>query len=383
MPLKRTASGLALILALSISALVGTLYFGTVQATTDVSGIISSDTTWTKAGSPYSLTGPVGVSQGVNLTIEAGVTVNLNSYYMQVNGTLSARGSSTDQIYINDGNNGVDGRGYSIYPITFTPFSTNWNESAATGCIIENAVLSATSMCISASPKIYNNSFADSFIWVSSSWSGSGAGAFDASPIISNNTIIAAGGSYGIETFYSSALIANNTISGYFAGIDMRSDTSTMVEGNLIINNTEGIKLVVHQGPVSPTIRNNTIIDNSNGISLFRQFTAATSPVILYNNIYNNTNYNINSDVPDNINATLNWWGTTDTHAINQTIHDFYDDFTKGTVIFVPFLTEANPDAPAPEIPPVIPDFPSPLVISTLLASMLVASLIFKRKRYR
>jgi hypothetical protein len=377
--MKEQALTLTLILALSISVLAGTLYFGTVQAATDVSGIISSDTTWTKAGSPYSLTGPVGVSEEANLTIEAGVTVNLNSYYIQVNGTLSARGSSTDQIYINDGSEGMDSRGYPIYPITFTPFSTYWNESAATGCIIENAVLNSTSMFISASPKIYNNSFVDSSIWISSSWSGSGANAFDASPTISNNTIIAAGGPYGIGTFYSSALIANNTILGYSAGIDMRSDTSTIVEGNLIVNNTDGIQLVVHQGPVSPIIRNNTIIDNSNGISLFRQFTAATSPVILYNNIYNNTNYNINSDVPDNINATLNWWGTIDTQAINQTIHDYYDDFTKGIVTFVPFLTEANPEAPAPEIPPIIPDFPSPLVISMLLATILVASIIFKR----
>lgn len=111
---------------------------------------------------------------------------------------------------------------------------------------------------------------------------------------------------------------------------------------------------------MSPTIRNNTITDNSNGISLLRQFTAPTSPLILYNNIYANTNYNINSNVPDDINATFNWWGTTDTEAINQTIHDYYEDFNLGTVDFTPFLSELNPEAP------IIPEF------STLIAILSV-----------
>jgi hypothetical protein len=75
------------------------------QTSQTVNGIITQDTTWTKANGPYSLTGPVGVSQGVTLTIEPGTTVNLNNYYIIVNGTLVAKGTSTDKIQIN----GVDG----------------------------------------------------------------------------------------------------------------------------------------------------------------------------------------------------------------------------------------------------------------------------------
>ena len=37
--------------------------------------------------------------------------------------------------------------------------------------------------------------------------------------------------------------------------------------------------------------------------------------------------------------------GTTDQQAINQTIYDFKDDFTVGTVNFVPFLTAQNSEA--------------------------------------
>ena len=65
---------------------------------TDVSGAISSDTTWGTSGSPYTVTGNVLVSSGVTLTIEAGVTVKVSSSaIIQNNGTLIAIGTSTFQ----------------------------------------------------------------------------------------------------------------------------------------------------------------------------------------------------------------------------------------------------------------------------------------------
>src|SRR3990172_10271824 len=46
-------------------------------ADTSVSGYITSDTTWTKANSPY-VAGNVIVNSGVTLTIEQGVTVKFS-----------------------------------------------------------------------------------------------------------------------------------------------------------------------------------------------------------------------------------------------------------------------------------------------------------------
>ena len=51
------------------------LFVGFAYSQTDVSGAISSDTTWGTSGSPYTVTGNVLVASGVTLTIEAGVTV--------------------------------------------------------------------------------------------------------------------------------------------------------------------------------------------------------------------------------------------------------------------------------------------------------------------
>jgi len=108
-----------------------------------VSGIITSNTTWTPANSPYDLTGNVLVNDGVTLTVEPGATVNLGSYYLMVNGTLQAVGDGTDPIYFNSGQ------------ITFTEFSTDWNESASTGSIIQNSILDSI-LTLSSSPKFYS-----------------------------------------------------------------------------------------------------------------------------------------------------------------------------------------------------------------------------------
>jgi hypothetical protein len=66
---KSLLSALAVILIGGLF-LASAMNFGTAQASTDVSGIIFSDTTWTKANSPINITGPTAIAKGVTLTIE-------------------------------------------------------------------------------------------------------------------------------------------------------------------------------------------------------------------------------------------------------------------------------------------------------------------------
>ena len=66
---------------------------------TNVSGALSSDTTWSLSNSPYTVTGNVLVLDEVTLTIEAGVVIKLqNNVGIVVNGTLIANGNETNRI---------------------------------------------------------------------------------------------------------------------------------------------------------------------------------------------------------------------------------------------------------------------------------------------
>jgi len=65
----------------------------------NVSGLISSNTTWTVANSPYVVTNNILVNAGVTLTIQPGVTVKFNALKsMQIDGTLIAKGTNADSI---------------------------------------------------------------------------------------------------------------------------------------------------------------------------------------------------------------------------------------------------------------------------------------------
>ncbi len=306
---------------ISGSAFVGTMYSGTAQSGTNINGSINNNTTWTQANSPYTLTGNVFVNNGVNLTIDAGVAVNLGSYNILVNGILQAWGNYGNPVTFNGGQ------------ITFAENSTGWNPSTGSGSIIVLSVLSS-SMTLYDSALISDNII-------------TGGVSVEGDAMVSNNTIMGQG-----ISVVGSATVSYNTISGCSIGISLpnTSINPPLLMGNLIVNNTEGIQIVDEasngEQSYNPVIQNNTITNNTVGISLIEQSPSMISPIIMSNNIYSNTNYNINSGVSYNINAAYNWWGTTNTQIINQTIYDFKDNSTSGTVSFVPFLDAPNHFAP-------------------------------------
>jgi hypothetical protein len=83
---------------------------------TIVSGDITQDTTWTLAGSPYEVYIEVIVDPGVTLTIEPGVMVQnyaggtgSTSYIFDVQGTLMANGTLSQEIYFDPGPDGWSG----------------------------------------------------------------------------------------------------------------------------------------------------------------------------------------------------------------------------------------------------------------------------------
>jgi parallel beta-helix repeat protein len=394
-------------------AVVYNLNFSSAQTPTEVIGIIYSDTTWTKANSPYALTGNVLIDTGVTVTVEADAVVNLNGYYIRVNGTLivqpgvtinfgssggaiqvngvmTARGTRTNPIHVN----GAIGYWSWMAPpyyssISFSQSSTGWNEQTGTGSIIENAILNSTTIESSSSIKISNNIINSGEISIldgSSVISGNSISSFiyikgGGTTVISNNQItngfILFSGEHGGE----SATITNNvisdaqTISGIHAGIWFSGSDggggNVLVERNLISDCGTGIYIFspnVDTIYTALTVHDNTITGNDVGICVSNSYV----PTLTGNNLQSNT-LNVKllidySGKSKDFDASNNWWGTTDASAIDKSIYDFNDDFDLGTVNYTPFLTEPNPQAmpdpnapiPTPGAPPSTSPSPNP-----------------------
>jgi hypothetical protein len=374
------------VLILSCFGFIGANFFRFAEGST-VSGWINQDTTWSKTNNPYTFTGDVYINSGVTLTIEPGTTVNMGNNCLQVNGTICARGTSTEPIYISGNTNAVEGVDCKI---DFTQTSINWSQSTETGCIIENTVLRSVPILVEGnSPLICNNNILfDS----SNVYPRAAVTVEDADPIIANNTVTIEGTNFqgrGIYVRYGFVhpIIANNTIRGVscFVGCGIESIGQANISGNVITGWTCGISSVndvitgnlIYSNNGTPlsqnstcgiqltwgTVKNNTIINNKSGVvfkgpsDLIGYGHAQT--IVAYNNIYDNE-YNAYNTISTNADATQNWWGTTVAYLINQTLYDSKYNPALGAILYDPYLLELNPQAPTASYDPNPSPLPTP-----------------------
>jgi parallel beta-helix repeat protein len=109
----------------------------------------------------------------------------------------------------------------------------------------------------------------------------------------------------GIDAIcYSDAFIGNNTIThNTGSGIRKLICSNGTIDNNTISYNYRGIDI----GESSPAITYNNITFNTIGIDCWD----GSDPAVHWNNIHNNTVFNLNNnDASININAENNWWGS-------------------------------------------------------------------------
>jgi hypothetical protein len=295
---------------------------------------------------------------GATLTIQPGVTVDFGSYYMLVNGTLIADGTSNNKITLTAAN---PASGTYSQQIQFNPSNTNsiiQNADAdqvsilAKGCsltisdnLFENPQRLAIQCTNGATATISGNVFQNVF--------DEGISVGGSSTVTGNLFNITTGWATAIVA-HENAYVSGNQILGFYRGV--MSDGSGTIEGNVIENCIEcGIvsqgSATIQQNYISNSqvgisfgsgnVHDNTLVNNQVGVMLW-----SSASGFIDNSIVGSTRYSANITISSNANVPNNWWGTTDINAINQTIWDFKDDFTLGVVNFTPVLNAPSSGAP-------------------------------------
>ena len=274
---------------------------------TEVSGTISSNSTWTD--NFIHVIGDVNVNSGVTLEIDSGVFVLFDEdTRLTVNGTLIAEGTDED-------------------PIVFTSFNENPAKNDWYGIRFEDSSVDASCKikycdikyaqygiyCNRANPKIQNNSI---------SHSNYGIYLYQSSPAhIETNTVI--NNSEGIHGTSSSPTITDNLLrDNSYAGVYF-SGGSPKLYDNTIDDNYFGAYIISGSspefGPIYTSDKgNNVITENSFGI--YAQYYSDPfmgshgyypgARIGGYNSICDNYTRDATAYFYTDIEAEYNWWGS-------------------------------------------------------------------------
>lgn len=408
------------VLSLVLIATIQPVVAMPIETTCTISGVLTSDTTWSPAiCDPYVVGGNVRVDEGVTLTIRPGTTVRFQQGFgLEVEGTLIARGLPTAMITLTSNQ--------------MTPGPNDWNGLEFTDASVD-AILDDSDAYVRGSALQYvvieyatspyfpgaalrlsqSAPFIDHCI-IRNNGSGGLYATVDGGELYLRNNLFSGNAHVGIDASHSSALtpsspggiyVARNTftqnntgVRAPFTALRVQSGWAA-IDGNIITENSndiggvEGIVVDVEQGIIS----NNVIADNV-GTSILADGVSNTGPLTITGNLITANHIPGDADLlrgrgsieirvpqqvhisanqiaantkgspplPANLAAifgaqylevpldvTNNFWGTTDTQAIEASIWHYADDSALPEIRYAPFRSKPLPiptAGPAPSL---------------------------------
>ena len=190
----------------------------------------------------------------------------------------------------------------------------------------------------------------------SAEYNGRGGGIYAYSSTVSGNTVSGnSAGYYGGGIYAFSSTVSGNVVSGNSAG-DYGDGGGIYAAGGTVLVNTVTANTVATGGQGAGVYNDhssdfigNTIVANSGpatetigGVAIYG------TPQFHHNNLYDNGPYDVVVLSFSDISGTLNYWGTVDNVDILAQVYDWYDDTSRGRLLYIPYLQDPSPDAPVP-----------------------------------
>jgi hypothetical protein len=238
----------------------------TVFAQTNVSGSISTDTTWAVADSPFIVQGSITISSGITLTVEPGVVVKFEDSFdnhIAVYGSLDVQGTALNKVYFTSAQDDSVGGDTNGDGNATTPAPEDWAQIR----VFEGGQtnINHTEIRYGGSAFIYNCGFPAVC---------QGGLHNQGGVIFVTNSKISQNGKYGIDNQKGTTTVSTSEISFNEQGLRFSGRISATKGGELTIsnstisNNTD-IGVYAHGSLGSKLIlNNNTFLNNTKDVRL-------------------------------------------------------------------------------------------------------------------
>lgn len=321
------------------------------QSQTTVNGIIDKNTTWTVANSPYEVEGTTLVKEGVRLVVEPGVIVNSDGKVtMTIDGELHAVGTSDSVIEFND------------LSLEISEKAVEFILSLQKGTQFDHVAIKRTSygrgiLVRGTDLMVRNTTIEGCYYPVYCQASG------DSSTVwIENCSFKQDQEGYALWSYGSVDLHVKNSSFDGFRGGSLYGETTiedcvfknfNATGGALLVSSKPLVQIrcsrfenLKGRGPALELRGNNNLIITDNtfdSCDAFMQIGCSQTGIfkIERNNFLHYTRATIEDGILCNLqlgefnklNLSNNYWGTTDTNAIQDGIDDFNDDISNGILV--------------------------------------------------